>query len=138
MAAATNQVSPSVSSARPTARDAGKRIWVDLDNSPHIPFFAPIIEQLEQRGYAVTVTARDCFQVVDLARLYQLRCRIVGRHYGKSRILKVIGVCIRALQLIAGLRSERPELAVSHGSRAQLVACWLLRIPSVVIIDYEF
>jgi len=21
----------------------GKKIWIDLDNSPHIPFFAPIV-----------------------------------------------------------------------------------------------
>jgi uncharacterized protein len=114
------------------------RIWVDLDNSPHIPFFAPIIEQLERRGYAVTVTTRDCFQVVDLARLHHLRHRTIGRHFGKSRFFKVIGLGLRTLQLISAMRSERPDLAVSHGSRAQLVACRLLGIPSVVIIDYEF
>jgi len=33
---------------------------------------------------------------------------------------------------------EKPDLALSHGSRAQLLACALLGVPSVVIIDYEF
>ena len=47
---------------RPPARAKGK-IWIDLDNSPHVPFFAPIIEELQKRGYSVVVTARDCFQV---------------------------------------------------------------------------
>jgi predicted glycosyltransferase len=33
---------------------------------------------------------------------------------------------------------ERPALAVSHGSRSQLVVSALLGIPSLVIADYEF
>jgi uncharacterized protein len=117
---------------------AGRKIWIDLDNSPHVPFFAPIIEQLEKRGYAVLITSRDCFQVLELARLHGLHHKMIGRHYGKSKVLKVLGLCLRALQLIPTALKERPAMAVSHGSRAQLVACWLLRIPSTVIFDYEF
>ena len=44
-----------------------KVVWIDLDNSPHVPFFAPIIDELGRRGYAVKLTARDCFQVCALA-----------------------------------------------------------------------
>lgn len=115
-----------------------KRVWIDLDNSPHVPFFVPIIEELEKRGYSVLVTSRDCFQVLDLARLHGLRHQVIGRHYGKSKVLKIAGLGVRALQLIPTVRRERPDIAVSHGSRAQLVASWLLRIPSIVIFDYEF
>jgi predicted glycosyltransferase len=46
-----------------------KKVWIDLENSPHVPFFKPIIEELERRGYSVLVTARDCFQVCELADL---------------------------------------------------------------------
>jgi|SRR5215472_1465205 len=49
-----------------------KKIWIDLDNSPHVPFFAPIIQERESQGYTVCVTARDCFQVRPLADLLQL------------------------------------------------------------------
>jgi predicted glycosyltransferase len=117
---------------------AVRKIWIDLDNSPHIPFFAPIIEELEKRGHSVLATSRDCFQVVDLARLHGLRHRAIGRHYGKSKILKLAGLGIRAFQLIPYLLTHRPDIAVSHGSRAQLLASWMLRIPSLVIFDYEF
>ncbi|PYN75276.1 MAG: hypothetical protein DMD97_15190 [Candidatus Rokuibacteriota bacterium] len=48
---------PPVSSSRP------KKIWIDLDNSPHVPFFVPIIEALRQRGYSIVLTARDSYQV---------------------------------------------------------------------------
>jgi predicted glycosyltransferase len=120
------------------AHASGRKVWIDLDNSPHVPFFIPIIQELVKRGHSVQVTARDCFQVLDLARLHHLPCIAVGRHYGKSRTLKIAGLGIRAIQLVPKIFRERPDLAISHGSRAQLLASWLLRIPSVVIFDYEF
>ena len=43
------------------------RIWFDLDNTPHVPLFEPVIEELEARGFPVLVTARDAFQVCELA-----------------------------------------------------------------------
>lgn len=114
-----------------------KKIWIDLDNTPHVPFFRPIIAQLESRGYQVKVTARDAFQVYDLADYFRLRYQRIGRHYGKSSMMKVLGSLVRAGQLMAAMVKEKPALAVSHGSRTQLVAARLLGIPSVMIYDYE-
>ena len=115
-----------------------KCIWIDLDNSPHVPFFAPIIEELEKRGYSVLVTARDAFQVRELVNLWNLNCRIIGHHSGKNPILKLAGLCMRSLQLAPAILQRKPHLAVSHGSRSQLILATLLRIPSIVIMDYEF
>jgi uncharacterized protein len=115
-----------------------RRIWIDLDNSPHVPFFAPIIEALERRGYSVTLTARDAYQVCELADLFHLRYRCVGHHWGKRTSLKVLGTCVRALKLIPIIGLKRPALAVSHGSRSQVIAAALLRVPSLSILDYEF
>ncbi|PYV11815.1 MAG: hypothetical protein DMG23_03185, partial [Acidobacteria bacterium] len=78
--------------------DKGK-IWIDLDNSPHVPFFAPIVEELGKHGYPVVLTARDCFQVRELADLFHLNYRLVGHHSGKGKIRKMAGLCFRALQL---------------------------------------
>jgi len=115
-----------------------KKIWIDLDNSPHVPFFKPIIDELNIRGYQVTLSARDCFQVCGLADLLKLKYSRIGRHYGKNKILKVVGTLIRALQLLPFAYKEKPALAVSHGSRSQLIAGAILRIPVVVIFDYEY
>jgi predicted glycosyltransferase len=115
-----------------------KRIWVDLDNSPHVPFFIPIKRELEERGYEVLLTARDAYQVSELVEFYGLNCRKIGRHFGKNKFLKVVGVVTRALRLIPFLLKERPDLAVSHGSRAQILASSLLGIKSINIGDYEF
>ena len=117
---------------------APKKIWIDLDNSPHVPFFVPIIEELENRGHKVVVTARDCFQVCALADLLEVRYRRIGRHYGKNLFLKLAGLGIRALQVSPVAFREKPDLAVSHGSRSQLLAARLLGVSAVTIGDYEF
>jgi uncharacterized protein len=121
--------------ARPAAR---KKIWVDLDNSPHVPFFRPIIEELRKRDYELFVTARDAYQVRELLEYYGVSGTIVGRHYGKLKILKAAGTCWRALALVAAVRKEKPALAMSHGSRACLLASTFLRIPNITLADYEF
>ena len=115
-----------------------KKIWIDLDNSPHVPFFLPIIAGLEKNGYQVFLTARDSYQVCEMLRLHKLSCQVVGKHYGKRWILKLLGTAVRAAQLMSLAIKERPNLAVSHTSRAQFLVATLLRIPTVIMFDYEF
>jgi predicted glycosyltransferase len=119
-------------------RDKAKKIWIDLDNSPHVPFFFPIIQKFEEKGHMVHITARDCFQVCGLADLHKLKYRRVGKHYGKNKILKITGTVIRALQLVRIALKAKPDIAISHGSRAMLIAARILKIPSVGLGDYEF
>ena len=119
-------------------RKAGHKIWIDLDNTPHVPFFKPIIRELERAGHEILVTARDAFQVTSLADRMGVSCTCVGRHYGKNPFMKVFGISVRAAQLIPLVLRHRPVLAMSHGSRAQILVANVLRIPSVFICDYEF
>jgi uncharacterized protein len=116
----------------------GKKIWIDLDNSPHIPFFLPIIAELRNTGHNVLLTARNSYQVCELLRFHHISCKVLGGHWGKHRTLKIFGTFLRAAQLLPLLMSEKPDLAVSHGSRAQLVSSIALGIPSLTIFDYEF
>jgi len=118
--------------------DTRRRIWIDIDNSPHVPFFVPIVEELRKRGHEVILTARDAYQVCELLELYHLSCKVVGRHYGKNRVAKILGTCARAAQLIPMMIRQKVDLAVSHGSRAQMMCGFLLGIPTLLILDYEF
>jgi predicted glycosyltransferase len=113
------------------------KIWIDLDNTPHVPFFKPIIRELEKRGFSVVLTARDAFQVCELATQSGLKYTKIGRHYGKNRIMKVWGLAWRSLQLLPFVLRERPVLGLSHGSRGQILLCNLLRIPTIMVMDYE-
>jgi len=115
-----------------------KKIWIDLDNSPHVPFFSPIIDELKKRNYSVVLTARDAYQVCELAELFHLTYKRIGHHYGKNKLLKVYGTVARAFQLLSFVMRERPQLAVAHGSRSQIVVSSILGVPSLSIFDYEF
>ena len=43
------------------------RIWIDLANSPHVPFFRALIPEFMGRGHQVEISARDFAQTVKLA-----------------------------------------------------------------------
>jgi len=115
-----------------------RRIWIDIDNSPHVPFFDPIIETLRKNGHEVIVTARDAYQVRELMELHKLSCTFIGKHYGKNRVAKIIGTVLRAGQLAPSIFRKKIDLAVSHGSRAQVMCAYALGIPTLFILDYEF
>ena len=114
-----------------------KRIWIDIDNSPHVPLFKPIIQELKSRGFEVVLTARDTYQVVELLRFHQLSCKVVGWHYGKNKLMKVLGNVFRTAQLLPTVLANRPALAVSHGSRAQTLVCLATGVPTMLMSDYE-
>jgi len=115
-----------------------KTIWIDLDNSPHVPFFVPIIGELQNMGHSVVVTVRDTFQVVGLADLNKLNYLKVGKHYGALKLMKIIGTVIRSIQLASAIREYRPDVAISHGSRSLQLVSSVFGIPSVLLFDYEF
>jgi predicted glycosyltransferase len=114
------------------------KIWIDLDNTPHVPFFIPIIRELENRGHRVVVTARDAFQVCELAKQKGLACLKIGRHYGKNSILKIFGLLWRSAQLLPFYLKEKPDIALSHGARSQLLLSNIFQKPTILISDYEF
>jgi predicted glycosyltransferase len=115
-----------------------RKVWIDMDNTPHVPFFEPIINNLINRGYSVQLTGRDAFQVSDLAKLKGMKILQIGRHYGKNRIAKLFGLYYRALQLMPHVTHNSPVLAVSHGSRSQIFLCKMLGIPAILLADYEY
>jgi uncharacterized protein len=114
-----------------------QKIWIDLENTPHIPFFRPIIRELEKRNYKVVLTARDAFQTCEMATRYGLSYTRVGHHYGQNRLRKLWGLVVRSLQLIPFVLRERPSFGLNHGARAQILICNLLGIPNIMVMDYE-
>jgi uncharacterized protein len=115
-----------------------KKVWIDIDNSPHVPFFLPIIEKLREQDVELVLTARNMYQVRELLDFFQLRCKMVGGHYGKNKVLKVMGTFLRTAELVPTALKMRPDLAISHGSRAQMLASKIVGIPSMMLHDYEF
>lgn len=115
-----------------------KKVWIDLDNSPHVPFFIPIIDELKKHGVEVILTARDMYQTRELLEFFHLPCRVIGSHYGKNKALKVLCNCLRTIQLAPTAATSCVDLAISHGARAQLLVSKVFRIPTMMLHDYEY
>ncbi len=118
-------------------------IWFDLDNSPHVPLFAPVFKELTKRSIPYDVTARDFAQTLDLLKMWNIPHTAIGSHGGKNKIKKVLNLLKRKGELkkyikikYAGI--EKPKISVSHGSRTQLVASKGLGIKTLLMMDYEF
>ena len=115
------------------------KLWIDLDNSPHVLFFAPLVRMLEQDGVQVVITARDFSHTIELATAHGLSYWRVGEHRTPRSFLGRAGATARrAWELALRMRSEEPSAAISHGSRAQAMAARLLGIPVLTLYDYEF
>ncbi len=113
------------------------RIWIDLANSPHVPFFKALINPLMDRGHDVLITARDFAETVTLAVAGGLNVEVIGAHGGRSLKGKAGNLVQRSLALVGWAHSRDIDLALSHNSYTQLVAAQVVRIPSVTLMDFE-
>ncbi|MCW2973856.1 MAG: hypothetical protein JWN72_2129 [Thermoleophilia bacterium] len=119
------------------------RVLVDLTNSPHVPFFAPLVRLLEADGHDVVVTARRFAQTVELAELFGLDVTVIGAHGGSSRIGKLRAAVGRTLALRGFVRRQGRtggafDVALSHGSTDLPIVARRAGVPHVTIFDYEW
>lgn len=112
-------------------------IWIDLANSPHVPFFRALIPEFEKRGASVETTAREFAQTVELAESAGLAPVIIGGHGGRQLKGKAGNLVGRAAALLRWARGRKFDLALSHNSYAQVAAARILGIKSVTLMDYE-
>jgi len=115
------------------------RVWIDVSNSPQVPFFLPLIALLEARGHSVEVTTRDYAQTVELLRLYGIPHEIVGPgHGGASAWGKARAMAARLPALRRFAKNRDFDIALSHASHELPLAAHSLSIPSGYAFDYEF
>ncbi len=119
-------------------------VHIDLTNSPHVPFFRPLISELEARGHSVTITAREFAQTVAMARQSDLEFETIGRHGGGGSFGKAKAMSLRVPALRRHLKRQaaahgRPyDVMLSHGSTDLPVVSRMLKVPHVTIFDYEW
>jgi predicted glycosyltransferase len=114
------------------------KVWIDLSNSPHALLFAPVARRLEGLGHTVFVTARDNAQTVELGRRYWPDLEVVGGESPPGRAAKARSLAERVSELRRVAQRERPAVALSHNSYAQIVAARLSGVRTVTAMDYEF
>ena len=113
------------------------RIWIDLANSPHVPFFQALIPEFISRGHQIEITARDFAQTLELATKAGMLPHVIGGHGGGTFRGKAGNLVGRAATLRKWARDRGIDLALSHNSYAQIAAAAALGIKSVTLMDYE-
>jgi uncharacterized protein len=115
------------------------RVWIDVSNSPQVPFFSPLVALLRERGNEVRVTTREYAQTTELLSLHGIEHDVVGPAHGganAARKARAMGSRLRALRAYAhGLSFD---IALSHASHELPLVARSLGIPSSYAFDYEF
>jgi len=111
-------------------------IWIDLTNSPHVNFFAYMIDELQAK-HNVILTCRPLANTIDMLRLKGFQFHVVGKHYGANKIRKTLGFFLRILQLLKFLRMRNIDVAISHSSFYSPVVARLLGIRNIYLNDNE-
>ncbi len=115
------------------------KVWIDMTNSPHVPFFRPLIQLLEGRGHDVRVSARDFAQTLELLDTAGIAHDVVGPpHGGAGRAAKIRAMASRLRALRSWAGPQKFDLAVSHASHELPLAARSLGVPSSYAYDYEF
>src|SRR6266576_2076194 len=83
----------------PTLSSIPMRIWIDLANSPHVPFFRPLANEFTRRGHDVVVTARQFAETVPLAEAAGFSPEVIGAHGGARLSGKAGNLVGRGLEL---------------------------------------
>jgi len=115
------------------------RVWIDISNSPQVPFFRPLIALLEARGQQVEVTTRDYAQTLELLRLHGIEHSAIGPPHGGAGTVgkgRSMAGRVRALRRFAASRGF--DIALSHASHELPLVARSLGIPSAYAFDYEF
>ncbi len=112
-------------------------VWVDIDNAPQVLVLNPILKELERRGFAVQITARDFGQTFALLLLHGLPFRPVGHHAGRDMLRKAAELLSRSFHLWRLGREQDFRVVISCGARASVLPARMLGIPLITLIDYE-
>ncbi len=115
------------------------RVWVDVTNSPHVPFFRPLVALLAERGHDVTVTARAFAQTIELLEDSAIPFEVVGPPHGGASVTRKVRAMTARIPALRGFARGRGfDIALSHASHELPLAARSLRIPSSYAFDYEF
>jgi predicted glycosyltransferase len=115
------------------------RVWIDITNSPHVPFFKPLIRLLEAQGHDVEVTAREYAQTLQLLELHGIAHHVVGpRHGGAGTLGKARALLGRLGALHRFAHGRDFDVALAHGSHELTLTARRLGIPSTTAFDYEY
>jgi predicted glycosyltransferase len=113
------------------------RVWVDITDSSHVLFLAPVVRRLEDRGDVVTVTARRFASAELILRRYGIATLATSQHRGGGPGARTVGLLNRTAQLLGSAASGRFDVAVGGHASDFILANWALGVPQLTLLDDE-
>ena len=110
------------------------KIWIEFANTPHVNVLLPVIRHLKKR-HEIIITARDFSETIPLLRKNGIEPMVLGRHQGKSKVKKVIGLVFRIASLI--FKIPRFDISISLGGNYTATVSRFRRKPSIVFSDND-
>src|SRR6185503_11845543 len=113
------------------------RLWIDLANSPHVPFFKALTKRFVAAGHEIEITARELAETIPLAHAAGFAPAVVGAHGGRPVSKKAGSIASRAWALAGWAHQRNFDLAISHNSYSQILAARVLGLRTITMMDYE-
>src|SRR6185503_1952878 len=113
------------------------RLWIDLANSPHVPFFKALTKRFVAAGHEIEITARELAETIPLAHAAGFSPEVVGAHGGRPVSKKAGSIASRAWALAGWAHQRNFDLAISHNSYSQILAARVLGLKTITMMDYE-
>ncbi|NLP04892.1 DUF354 domain-containing protein [Candidatus Fermentibacteria bacterium] len=99
----------------------------------------PLADSLVVKGFEIVFTARRFSITIQVCRMLGLPVvEIGGSPATRSKLRKSLASFSRAAALVRHFSGSRPALALSHGSRSQVIAARLMGVTCVCLDDYEY
>lgn len=111
-------------------------IWIDISNAPHVNFFKDFIKEW-QINHNIIVTTRPLSNTIDLLETHNIQYIVIGSHYGKNKITKIIGFFKRCGKLYKFLKSRKINIAISQSSFYSPYVAYKLKIQCIYTNDNE-
>jgi len=91
------------------------KIWFDILTPKQLLFFEPMIKKLRKNNQ-ILCTSRDYYEVVELAKIRNVKIVLVGKHGGSNRSGKLKASLERTLYLSQIVEKFAPDLTISFCS----------------------
>ena len=110
-------------------------IWLDIDNSKHIPFLKSLITELKQRGHAVTVTAENNKSIKQALGEHNLNAKVTGFTFSVFGLFEEQSYLFRTALVSDYIKKRNINIAFSLGSIPMLYECSSSNMPIILFIE---
>lgn len=113
-----------------------KKIWIDTCNSPQSTMAVAVINKFSN-DFEFLVTSRPHTNTEEILRQAGIKFTSVGKHYGKNKLNKTLGLIERSYQLVKFLKHHDIDISFSQSSYYSPIVSLILGLDCIYTNDNE-